>query len=79
MLDSALEEPEVAREFVQIIEKEAKRLSRLIQDMLLLSRTVETFDEQIAHKESIEQLITEEINLYQPLIKQKKIYLSLQN
>lgn len=78
LLDSALEEPEVAREFVQIIEKEAKRLSRLIQDMLLLSRTVETFDEQIAHKESIEQLITEEINLYQPLIKQK-IYLSLQN
>lgn len=73
LLDSALEEPEVAREFVQIIEKEAKRLSRLIQDMLLLSRTVETFDEQIAHKESIEQLITEEINLYQPLIKQKNL------
>ena len=46
--------------------------------MLLLSRTVETFDEQIAHKESIEQLITEEINLYRPLIKQK-IYLSLRN
>lgn len=73
LLDSALEEPEVAREFVQIIEKEAKRLSRLIQDMLLLSRTVETFDEQIAHKESIGQLITEEINLYQPLIKQKNL------
>lgn len=73
LLDSALEEPEVAREFVQIIEKEAKRLSRLIQDMLSLSRTVETFDEQIAHKESIEQLITEEINLYQPLIKQKNL------
>lgn len=73
LLDSALEEPEVAREFVQIIEKEAKRLSRLIQDMLLLSRTVETFDEQIVHKEPIEQLITEEINLYQPLIKQKNL------
>lgn len=73
LLDSALEEPEVAREFVQIIEKEAKRLSRLIQDMLSLSRTVETFDEQIAHKESIGQLITEEINLYQPLIKQKNL------
>lgn len=73
LLDSALEESEVAREFVQIIEKEAKRLSRLIQDMLLLSRTVETFDEQIAHKESIGQLITEEINLYQPLIKQKNL------
>lgn len=74
LLDSALEEPEVAREFVQIIEKEAKRLSRLIQDMLLLSRTLETFDEQIAHKESIVQLIIEEINLYQPLIKQKNLY-----
>lgn len=73
LLDSALEEPEVAREFVQIIEKEAKRLSRLIQDMLLLSRTLETFDEQIAHKESIVQLIIEEINLYQPLIKQKNL------
>lgn len=73
LLDSALEEPEVAREFVQIIEKEAKRLSRLIQDMLLLTRTVETFDEQIAHKEPIGQLITEEINLYQPLIKQKNL------
>ncbi|HCT95970.1 ATP-binding protein [Vagococcus sp.] len=73
LLDSALEEPEVAREFVQIIEKEVKRLSRLIQDMLLLSRTVETFDEQITHKESIGQLITEEINLYQPLIKQKNL------
>jgi len=38
LLDGALDDPETSREFVEIIDKEADRLKRVIQDLLELSR-----------------------------------------
>lgn len=69
LLDGALEDPAVSKNFVEIIDKEAKRLSRLIQNILLLMRTEQEFDNDSLVWMPVGKVIQEEVQYYMPQIK----------
>ncbi|MGX6961255.1 sensor histidine kinase [Vagococcus xieshaowenii] len=64
---------ETQQAFVEIIDKEGKRLNTLVNKILELLKTEHQTPEEQLVWEEIDQLITSEIAVYEPLLKKKKI------
>ena len=77
LLDGALEEPAVARQFLGIINAEAERLTRLIDELLNLSK-IESH-ESVLQKQPVElaPLIERTIAIFQPRAGEKDIAIQL--
>lgn len=77
LLDGAIEEKDTARNFLEIINSEAERLSRLINDVLSLSKieTKRTEIEKIPLQ--IADVINKVVALLSPIAQNKKIELSV--
>ncbi|MGX6977811.1 sensor histidine kinase [Vagococcus elongatus] len=73
LLDGALEDSEVSGKFVEIIDKEARRLSRLIQNILLIMRTEQEFDVDSIIWMPAGKVIQEEVEHYMPQILSKEL------
>lgn len=75
LLDGAKEDPEILTQFLQIMQKDAYRLEKLIQEILLLSKGEGvTFNEgDVLLVEFFQQLIER----YQPIIQEKKLQIQL--
>lgn len=78
LLDGALEDPTVARDFIQIIHKEANRLYDLIQKILQLLQTEKTQPEQDMLRVPPQLVIEEELDRYQPMILEKELSIRFQ-
>jgi len=77
LLDGALQEPETARHFLEIINDEADRLNRLIGDLLSLSR-IEAKQGEI-HKTfvDLEKLISNVVSVLSPQANEKSLTLNI--
>lgn len=76
LLDGAKDDPETLTQFLEIIQKDAYRLQRLIQEIILLSRdSKSTYDKQ---QLPLYPLINEIVHSYQKAIDEKQLYLSIQ-
>lgn len=76
LLDGAKEDPEILTQFLQIMQKDAYRLEKLIQEILLLSKgeSVTFKEEAVLLSEFFQQLIER----YQPLIQEKNLQIQLE-
>ncbi|MHC5218080.1 sensor histidine kinase [Enterococcus sp. LJL128] len=75
LLDGAKDDPETLTEFLKIIQKDAYRLQRLIQEIILLSRdSKSSYGEQGIELYSF---IKEIVHSYQRPIKEKKLQVSI--
>lgn len=75
LLDGAKDDPETLTQFLGIIQKDAYRLQRLIQEIILLSRdSRNTYDKQ---QVPLYSLINEIVHSYQKMIDEKKLELSV--
>lgn len=75
MLDGAKDDPETLTQFLGIIQKDAYRLQRLIQEIILLSRdSKNTYDKQ---QVPLYPLINEIAHSYQKMIAEKQLQLSI--
>lgn len=75
LLDGAKDDPETLTQFLEIIQKDAYRLQRLIQEIILLSRdSRNTYDKQ---QVPLYSLVNEIVHSYQKMIDEKKIELSV--
>ncbi|MDP2758148.1 MAG: ATP-binding protein [Desulfurivibrionaceae bacterium] len=79
LLDGALESPEDARRFVEIIAKQSKRLHAIIEDLLALSRLEQEQEhtELVLAEEKISQPLRRAIETCGPKAAEKKISLEL--
>jgi len=79
LLDGALENPEDARRFVEIIAKQSKRLHAIIEDLLALSRLEQDQEhtELVLAEEKISQPLRRAIETCGPKAAEKKISLEL--
>lgn len=75
LLDGAKDDPETLTQFLGIIQKDAYRLQRLIQEIILLSRdSKNTYDKQ---QVPLYPLINEIAHSYQKMIAEKQLQLSI--
>ncbi|MHC1748854.1 MAG: ATP-binding protein [Cellulosilyticaceae bacterium] len=72
--DGAIENPAIATRFLDIIDIEAKRLYRLIQDILVLSE-IENMENNYEETAGVAEVIESVINLVKPQAEQKQITL----
>ncbi|GAW93562.1 two-component system histidine kinase PnpS [Calderihabitans maritimus] len=78
LLDGALEEPETARRFVTIIDKEASRLARLIEDLLELS-LIESGKVPVRKKACrLGEVVEKTLAYMQPYIERKKLEIKIE-
>lgn len=72
LLDGAKDDPELTDEFLTIIQNDAKRLQRLIQDIIELSKDSDDLAED---RQTIElnYFLQQQIDMYQHLLKKKEI------
>lgn len=77
LLDGALNEKEVAKDFLEIIQSEANRLYGLIQNILLLLRTETSLAEKDIAFVSPVSIIEEEMARYQSKIESKELKVTL--
>lgn len=75
LLAGALQEPEVARNFVETMERHANRLSCLVEDLLDLSRLESADFELVQEPMSLDPLVTRVVSMAQDSAKQKGIVL----
>ncbi|WP_427813941.1 ATP-binding protein [Enterococcus sp. 22-H-5-01] len=76
LLDGAKEDPELTTEFLTIMENDAKRLQRLIQDIIELSKDSDDLAEDRQTIE-IDIFLQQQIDLYQHILKKKKISITI--
>lgn len=75
LLDGAMEEPELSKRFLGIINVESDRLTRLISDLLNLSQ-IEGKEEEIKKKPlHLEQIITKVVSILYPQASEKDLAL----
>ncbi|MBP1045599.1 two-component sensor histidine kinase [Enterococcus sp. BWM-S5] len=75
LLDGAKDDPETLTQFLGIIQKDAYRLQRLIQEIILLSRdSKNTYDKQ---QVPLYPLINEVVHSYQRMMDEKQLTLSV--
>jgi len=76
LLDGAKDDPELTEEFLTIMQNDAKRLQRLIQDIIELSKDSEDLAED---RQTIElnYFLQQQIELYQHLLQHKKITITI--
>ena len=76
LLDGAKDDPELTEEFLTIMQNDAKRLQRLIQDIIELSKDSEDLSED---RQTIElhYFLQQQIGLYQHLLKNKQITVTI--
>lgn len=74
--NGAIENQEVAKRFLDIIDIETKRLYRLIQDILLLSE-IENMDELCSEEVKLEEVVREVESLLEPEAMKKGIALEI--
>ncbi|MCB5950581.1 two-component sensor histidine kinase [Enterococcus sp. BWT-B8] len=75
LLDGAKEDPETLNQFLEIIQKDAYRLERLIQEIILLSRdSKNSYEKQAIH---LYPFTNEIIQSYQKSIAEKKIQIEI--
>lgn len=77
LLDGALDDRETAKHFLEIINDEADRLNRLINDLLSLSRIEAKQKELNRVSLDIEKLINETVNILSPQAKEKNLDIKL--
>lgn len=73
LLDGALDEPEMARQFLQIMQKDAQRLQQLIQEIIQLTRSANELNKDdliLISPIDVSQYLLQH---YQPMIQQKKL------
>lgn len=73
LLDGALEDPKVARQFLEIINTETERLSRLIDELLNLSKIEDRKSVPNRQPLEIEELIEQVVAILQPRSQEKNI------
>ncbi|OJG46704.1 hypothetical protein RV04_GL001132 [Enterococcus hermanniensis] len=76
LLDGAKEDPELTTEFLTIMENDAKRLQRLIQDIIELSKDSDDLAEDRQTIE-IDTFLQQQIDLYQHILKKKDITVTI--
>lgn len=76
LLDGAKDDPELTAEFLTIMQNDAKRLQRLIQDIIELSKDSEDLADD---RQTIElnYFLQQQIDLYQHLLKDKQITVTI--
>ncbi|MBC9783276.1 PAS domain-containing protein [Heliobacterium chlorum] len=74
LLDGALENPVISRRFLTIIDEEAQRLQRLIEDLLYLSR-IESYGDIVQGEARVEPEAIQVKNLLEPIAADKNITL----
>lgn len=76
LLDGAKDDPELTAEFLTIMQNDAKRLQRLIQDIIELSKDSEDLADD---RQTIElnYSLQQQIDLYQHLLKDKQITVTI--
>ncbi|EOH96293.1 two-component system histidine kinase PnpS [Enterococcus pallens] len=72
LLDGAKEDPDLTTEFLTIMQKDALRLQRLIQDIIELSKDSEHVPEELQTIE-LSDFIHQQIEMYQHLLDKKQI------
>lgn len=77
LLDGALEEPETAKEFLKIMEKDAQRLKVLIQEIIQLSRNGQELNKESKTPVQLASLIQNLIQSYQGALQEKNIQVHL--
>ena len=77
LLDGAMEDPTITREFLTIMEKDAHRLERLIQEIIQLSKTDEaqTYEWQDLDLAALYQQLTQS---FQHLLQEKQLDLKIE-
>ncbi|AQS58327.1 two-component system histidine kinase PnpS [Desulforamulus ferrireducens] len=77
LLDGAMEQPEIARNFLEIIHSEGKRLANLIDDLLKLSRLEDR--RNILHKQPVNlaDVIQKTVKMFEGLAQDKNIELTI--
>ena len=75
LLDGAMDDPQNCQQFLSIIQKESSRLYSLIQNILLLSRKKDFWDESLLTLVSVKEMLITEVNHYQPILEQKNLHL----
>lgn len=77
LLDGAMEDPTITREFLTIMEKDAHRLERLIQEIIQLSKTDEaqTYEWQDLDLAALYQQLTQS---FQHLLQEKQLNLKIE-
>lgn len=76
LLDGAKDDPELTAEFLTIMQNDAKRLQRLIQDIIELSKDSDDLAEDRQTIE-INYFLHQQIELYQHLLREKQITVSI--
>lgn len=77
LLDGAMEDPEITREFLTIMQKDAHRLERLIQEIIQLSKTedTQTYEWQDLELGAVYQQLTQS---FQHLLQEKQLTLQIE-
>lgn len=76
LLDGAKEDPELTTQFLEIIEKDAKRLQHLITDIIELSKDSTHLSDQWQTID-LDLFLQQQVDLYNHLLKQKNISVSI--
>lgn len=76
LLDGAKEDPDLTEEFLTIMQNDAKRLQRLIQDIIELSKDGSDLAEDRQALE-LNYFFQQQIDLYQHLLKNKQILITI--
>lgn len=76
--DNLLEEPEVARKFLQTMDKHGKRIARLVEDMLLISK-MESGDAMLLNREDfcVQECIQDVRDRLEPMISRQDAVLDI--
>ena len=77
LLDGAKDDPELTADFLTIMQNDAKRLQRLIQDIIELSKDSDDLAEDRQTIE-INYFLHQQIELYQHLLREKQITVSIE-
>ncbi|MDA8097976.1 MAG: ATP-binding protein [Clostridia bacterium] len=75
--DGAIEDPPVAKKFLRIIDEEAKRLSRLVDDLLELAKAEQNRGSFERESTRVQEVLARVLNVLEPLIKEKKLDLRI--
>ncbi|KAF1297575.1 two-component sensor histidine kinase [Enterococcus sp. JM4C] len=76
LLDGAMDDPTTLKEFLQIMQKDAQRLQKLIQEIIQLSKDGESVAYE-TQKIAVQPLLTQLIQSYQGMLKEKEVQIEL--
>ncbi|WP_428849287.1 two-component system histidine kinase PnpS [Thermanaeromonas sp.] len=78
LLEGALEDENISRRFLTIINSEAQRLQRLIEDLLTLSRLEHEKPEKVVKGASLSRTLNRVLEVVEPLAKEKGVELKVE-